>query len=78
MWNMFLKYFKSNIHKCDFKILHDSTDEHYYLRHYEHGFNMCIYQYSLELYKCCNCGKVKRKKFKWVTLPNTGKSFYLN
>ena len=55
-----------------------STDEHYYLRHYDKGFNMHIYKYSLELYKCKDCGRVERSKFKWTTLPNTGKSFYLN
>lgn len=64
--------------KCVFERLDCSTDEHYYLKTYKHGFNMCIYQYSLELYKCTICGKIERKKYKWVTLPNTGKMFYLN
>lgn len=75
---MIFNLFKSNKHKCSFERLEDSIDEHYYLKQYSNGFNMCVYQYSFELYKCKDCGKVKKERFKWITLPNTGKSYYLN
>ena len=75
---MILNWFRSNKHRCSFERLEDSTDEHYYLNGYYEGFNMSIYKYSLELYKCKECGKTERKKFKWITLPNTGKAYYLN
>lgn len=68
---------KINKPKCNFIRLSDSTDEHFYKREYKDGFNLSIYKYSLELYQCSTCGKVRRKKYVWITLPNTGRSFYL-